>query len=499
MIATKIDRPLFIITASLILIACIPLGLFPEQTGPFVSSLYQWISTNMGIMYQWFAIGTILFLVWLVLGPYGNIRLGDGQPDFSTFSWIGMLFCTGTGAALIVMAGVEWVTHYDAPPYGIEARSTQAIEWATAYGPFHWGITAWCFYALPTIAIAYPYYVKNVPYLRASTSLHALLGPKSANSAIARAVNLASMIALIGGAAGSLGVVAPTIAASVATLLEMENSRGLEIAVIVLCTVIYAGSVYVGLEKGIKRLSDLNVYLALGLLLYILMVGPTLFILKISTDTVGFMLTNFVRMMTWTDPIENTGFVEAWTIFYWAWWIAFGIPVSVFVTRISRGRTIRQVVVSMILAGTLGCWAFYFVLGNYSLFVELHGEMSVTATMAEHGMFVTIANVLTTLPGGSFVLALYVLVSIIATATLFDSSAYIMASSASTELKEGTNPARWHCLFWAAMLGVLPVTFMVMGGLEIIRTGVLVASLPLFFVGVAMAISLIKSLREDAH
>ena len=211
MIATKIDRPLFIITASLILIACIPLGLFPEQTGPFVSSLYQWISTNMGIMYQWFAIGTILFLVWLVLGPYGNIRLGDGQPDFSTFSWIGMLFCTGTGAALIVMAGVEWVTHYDAPPYGIEARSTQAIEWATAYGPFHWGITAWCFYALPTIAIAYPYYVKNVPYLRASTSLHALLGQKSDNSAIPRAVNLAYMIALIVGSSGSFGVVATTI------------------------------------------------------------------------------------------------------------------------------------------------------------------------------------------------------------------------------------------------------------------------------------------------
>ena len=187
----------------------------PERAGPVVENVYNWISSNLGILYQWFGIGTIIYLLWLSLGRYGHIRLGghEEKPDFSTFSWAGMLFCAGTGASLLVWAGVEWAYYIDAPPYGAAPRSAEAIAWASAYGPFHWGITAWCFYALPTIAIAYPYYVKNVPHLRASTALHSILGASGENSSAGRAVDLAIMIALIGGAGTSLGVIAPTIAA----------------------------------------------------------------------------------------------------------------------------------------------------------------------------------------------------------------------------------------------------------------------------------------------
>jgi BCCT family betaine/carnitine transporter len=272
----------------------------PERAGPVVENLYNWISSNLGILYQWFGIGTIMYLLWLSLGRYGHIRLGghEEKPDFSTFSWAGMLFCAGTGASLLVWAGVEWAYYIDAPPYGAAPRSAEAIAWASAYGPFHWGITAWCFYALPTIAIAYPYYVKNVPHLRASTALHSILGPSGENSSAGRAVDLAIMIALIGGAGTSLGVIAPTIAATVAELLGLQTSFTLQLIVMLFCIGLFALSVYLGIEKGIKRLSDLNVYLALGLMAYILVVGPTLFILKASTDTIGFMLGNFVRMMS---------------------------------------------------------------------------------------------------------------------------------------------------------------------------------------------------------
>ena len=374
----KIDRVLFFTAVIIVIAACIPLGFMPERAGPVVTDIYNWISSNLGIFYQWFGIGTILFLIWLSLSPYGHIRLGgDGEkPDFSTFSWAGMLFCAGTGASLLVWAGVEWAFYIDKPPFGAAPRSAEAIAWASSYGPFHWGITAWCFYALPTIAIAYPFYVKKIPHLRASTALHSLLGPSGENSPVGRAVDLAIMIALIGGAGTSLGVIAPTIAASVAELLGLQSNFLLQLIVMLFCISLFALSVYLGIEKGIKRLSDLNVYLALGLMAYILIVGPTLFILKATTDTIGFMLGNFVRMMSWTDPIDKTGFVESWTIFYWAWWIAFAPAIGIFVTRISRGRTIRQVIVSMIFYGTLGCWLFYFIMGNYSLALELNNVMS---------------------------------------------------------------------------------------------------------------------------
>lgn len=494
----KIDRILFFTAAFLVFLVCLPMGLMPERSAAFVAQVYGWIASNLGFLYQWAAIGSILFLLWLGLGRHGNIRLGDEdeRPEFSDFSWAGMLFCAGTGASLLVWAGVEWAFYYDSPPFGVTPRSTEAIEWGSAYGLFHWGIIAWCFYALPTIAIAYPFYVKKIPYLRASTALHSILGPDGGNSTLGRIVDLACMIALLGGAGSSLSMIAPTIAATIATLLAIETSFVLELIVILVCISLFSLSVYMGLEKGIKKLSDLNVYLAVAFLGFVLLAGPTLFILKMSTDSIGFMLSNFARMTTWTDPVEQSGFVETWSIFYWAWWVAFAPPIGVFVTRISRGRTIRQVIFSMVLFGSLGCTLFYAILGNYSLSLELDQVISVTGSLKEEGMFVTVANVLDTLPFREGALALFALVSIISVATTYDSASYTLASTATKSLHEGDNPARWHRLFWAGVLGTLPIFMVFVGGLEVIRSGVLIASLPLLLVGLAMAGALIKSLRQ---
>ncbi len=493
----KIDRVLFFSAVVIVLAVSAALILMAEQAGPFVSDLYNWIATNLGVFYQLFGLGTMVFLAWLVFGPYGQIRLGGDKPDFSNFSWAGMLFCAGTGASLLVWSGVEWAFYYDNPPFGAQPRSTEAIEWASAYGPFHWGVTAWCFYALPTIAIAYSFYVRNIPYLRASTSLHEILGRGGENSLVGRMVDLSVMIALVGGAGTSLGVIAPTIAASTAQLLGISTSFSLQMMVMAVCILLFAFSVYKGLEKGIKRLSDLNVYLALGFLAFILVAGPTLFILKNSTNTLGFMLDNFLRMMTWTDPVEKSGFVEAWSIFYWAWWIAFAPAIGIFVARISRGRTIRQVVLSMVLFGTLGCWIFYFILGNYSLYLELENVMSVTGKLAATDMYITLASIVATLPLGGLALGILTVVMIISVATTYDSASYTLASTATSQLREGENPSRWNRLFWAGVLGILPIVMMSVGGLQIIRSGVLIASLPLLIVGVAMAVSLAKSLHAD--
>ena len=494
----RIDRPLFIAASSAAIAAVIPLGLFPEEASRFISDLYGWIASNIGVLYQLFGFGVVGFLLWLSFSHYGKIQLGGegDKPDYSLFSWIGMLFCAGTGASLLVWSGVEWAHYIDSPPLGAEPRSVAAIEWAAAYGPFHWGVTAWAIYALPTIAIAYQFYVKRVPHLRASTSLHSILGSRGENSILGRLVDLAAMIALLGGAGTSLGVIAPTIAASVAQLLNMDSSFTLELIVMSVCITLFGGSVYLGLDKGIRRLSDLNVYLMLGLLLFVLVAGPTLFIVKSSLNTLGVMTQNFVRMMTWTDPIAQSGFVEAWSIFYWAWWIAFALPIGVFVTRISRGRTIRQVILGMLTFGSAGCWLFYFILGSYSLSLELDGVLSVTSVLHENDMYVAVASVISTLPWSGFALALFVVVSAISVATTYDSASYTLASTATMEIKEGENPARWHRVFWAFILGLLPLFMMFVGGLDIIRSGVLVASLPMLAVSIAIVFALMKSLRQ---
>ena len=247
-----IDRVMFTVVIAVVAAACVPLGLMPERAAAFVSDLYDRLTHNFGFLYQWCAIGTMLFLTWLAAGRFGDVRLGgDGErPDFSTFSWAGMLFCAGSGASLLVWGGVEWITYYNAPPYGAEPRSVEAIEWATAYGPFHWGVTAWSLYALATIAIAYPFYVQRVPHLCTSTSWHALLGPQGHRSIVGRLVNLAAMLGLLGGAGTSLGLIAPMIAAVTAELFGIESSLTLEMGIVVFCVGLFGLSVYLGLERG---------------------------------------------------------------------------------------------------------------------------------------------------------------------------------------------------------------------------------------------------------
>ena len=494
-----IDRVMFTVVIAVVAAACVPLGLMPERAAAFVSDLYDRLTHNFGFLYQWCAIGTMLFLTWLAAGRFGDVRLGgDGErPDFSTFSWAGMLFCAGSGASLLVWGGVEWITYYNAPPYGAEPRSVEAIEWATAYGPFHWGVTAWSLYALATIAIAYPFYVQRVPHLCTSTSWHALLGPQGHRSIVGRLVNLAAMLGLLGGAGTSLGLIAPMIAAVTAELFGIESSLTLEMGIVVFCVGLFGLSVYLGLERGIKRLSDLNVVLVLAFLAYIVLVGPTLFILKTSTDTVGFMVQNFVRMMTWTDAVESTGFVEAWTIFYWAWWIAFAPVVGIFVTRISRGRTIRQVILSMVFFGTLGCWIVYFVMGNYALYLELENMLPLSAILAESGMNVVTARIVASLPHGAIALAVLAVVGSVSVATTYDSASYTLAATVTAELGANQNPTRGHRLFWALVIGVLPIFMMLVGGLQVIRLGVLIGSFPVLFIGIGMAISLVKSLNQS--
>ncbi len=259
----------------------------------------------------------------------------------------------------------------------------------------------------------------------------------------------------------------------------------------------FAGSVYMGIEKGIKRLSDINLGLAFAFLAFILIAGPTAFLLKTSLNGIGTVVENFIRMNTWTDPLTESGFVESWTIFYWAWWIAYAPFVGLFVTRISRGRTIRQVVLGMLGYGSLGSALFYMVLGNYAMHLEIFGGVAVIETMDATSGAAAAILVLNQLPWGELVIAIFCTICLIFSATTYDSASYILASSATRMLPAGREPARWHRVFWAFALGVLPVTLMFIGDLKVLQTASLVASLPILLLGFVMAASLLRTLRED--
>jgi len=293
----RIDWPSFGLSAVILAGASIPLFAYPEASEAALETLYEFIANQFGILYLLASVAAIGFLVWLGFSRFGAAQLGeaDEAPEFREISWVGMLFCAGVGAGLLYWCATEWAFYYDAPPFGAAPRSVEAQEWASTYGLFHWGFTAWAFYCLPAVAIAYPYYRKKLDILRFSVSCHWFLKDND-HGPLARSIDFLFMIALLGGAASSLGFSTPMIAACIAWLFDIEPGNTLEIAVVGLCILLFALSVWLGLKKGIKRLSDINVLLAFGLLLFILVVGPTAFLLKTSLNSVGLMADNFLRM-----------------------------------------------------------------------------------------------------------------------------------------------------------------------------------------------------------
>ena len=272
---------------------------WPDIGDRFVARSYELLTSQLGVVYIWAGTAVIGFVLWLALGRYGTVVLGQPgvPPRFSTASWVSMVFCAGVATGILYWGTVEWAHYYTGPPFGVEPRSAEAIEWAATYGMFHWGPTGWAFYCLPTLAIAHAYYVRGQPNLRVSSACHMVLGTQT-TGVIGRIIDTLFIVGVLGAAGTSLGFGTPMIAAGLGRLFGVESSFGLQAGVVALCAMLFSVSVYVGLERGIKRLSNINVALTKTLLLFVLLAGPTLFILKMSTNSVGLMFYEFLRMNT---------------------------------------------------------------------------------------------------------------------------------------------------------------------------------------------------------
>ncbi|WP_243387162.1 BCCT family transporter [Bacillus kexueae] len=496
------DWPTFIGALSLLLLIAIPLVLFPEQGETIVLAANSYLTENFGSLYLILGLGALIFLGYITFSKIGNIKLGEEhvKPEFSTITWAAMLFCAGIGSSVLYWGAIEWAYYYTAPPFGVEPESKEAIQWATSYGLFHWGPIAWAFYCLPALPISYFYYVKKKPVLKISEACRPLIG-KLADGPIGKIIDVLFMFGLLGGAGTTLALGTPLIATGVQDLTGIEASMTMNTVILLICTFIFAASAYSGLRKGIKVLSDLNLWLAVLLLGFIFITGPTLFMAETSISSLGYMLDNFFKMATWTEPFndlgpfDRTGFPESWTVFYWAWWLVYAPFVGLFVAKISRGRTIRQMVLGTILYGSIGCLLFFGILGNFGLYLELTGQYSVISVLNEQGAPAAIMGILSQLPFSSLLIAVFSLLAIIFLATTFDSGSYILASVVQKEVTD--EPLRWNRLFWAFALAILPLTLMYIGGLSTLQTASIVGGFPLIVIVTMLSISFLKIVNKD--
>lgn len=495
----RTDKPMFFGTFLLLLAACIPMFLWPKAAEHNIVEMYHWIAENLGILYQWAVIGVIVLLGWIAFGRHGSRVLGSpgDKPEFSTFSWGSMLFCGGVGAGLIYWATIEWGFYLTKPPFGIAPGTDAARDWANAYGLFHWGPLAWLIYALPTLCIGYQHYVRGAPDLRFSTAVYGLFGHGPGARAAARIIDALFMISILAGAGTAIALSVPMVSASMAAALGLTRTLALDIGVVITSVTLLAIASYVGVSKGVKKLTDFNVYLAFAFLMFVLFAGPTLFILRSGTESLGFMLQNMLRMVTYTDPVHRTGFVEDWTIFYWAWWFSYGPFMGVFVTRISRGRTLREVIFSMSAYGSLGCALFFIILGNYSAHLGLTGALPVAALLQSQQPAETISSVIGFLPMGNGARVVFSVITVIFIAAAYNAKSYGLSASTSLDLQVGQDPARWNRVFWSLLIGLLPIALLYLeGGLTVAKAAVLVASLPLLLIMGLMSVHLVRCLNE---
>ncbi|UOQ47024.1 BCCT family transporter [Gracilibacillus caseinilyticus] len=498
----RIDWPTFIGALLLLIAVTVPLVLFPEAGKEFVSMANTFLTTNFGVLYLAMGLIVFAFLIYVAFSKNGHVKLGDeGQkPEFNSFSWAAMLFAAGIGSSILYWSVIEWVYYYQGPPFGIEGESNEAIQWATAYGIFHWGPIAWAIYTLPALPIAYFYYVRKKPVLKVSEAVRPVLG-QWVDGPIGKLIDVLFIFGLLGGAGTTLALGTPMIAEGVHYLTGIPVTLGMQALIMLICTVIFAISAYSGLQKGIKLLSDVNLWLALFILAFIFIFGPTRFIIETTFNAVGILLDNFFKMATWVEPFgdlagfKETGFPEGWTVFYWAWWLVYAPFVGLFVARISRGRTIREMIIGTMVYGTLGCVLFFGIMGNFGLHLQLTGQFDAISYMDANGPAATIIAVIGQLPLPNLMIFLFTILAIIFLATTFDSSSFILASVVQKEV--GDEPFRWNRLFWAFTLCIMPLVLMFLGGLDTLQTASIVGGFPLIFIMFLLAWSFMRASNRD--
>ncbi len=477
---------------------CITLIVNPEGAGNAIASFKTEAVQILSPFYLWLGIVVVGYLAFFSFSKYGNIRFGGDKPEYSTFSWIVMMFCAGMGSSMMYWAALEWIYYYSAPPMGAAPFSQMAAELSMVYGNFHWSITAWALYAVGAVSLAQRFYIRKKPGLSLTACVDEVIGEKAAKGVVGKIIEIIFVFGILGGHATTLAFGVPMLCDNFSALTGIPVTFGLQVTMMLLVTMIFVASSWVGLEKGLKNLSDYNAYIAIALAVYVLVVGPTLFQVKTITNSLGYMFQNFIHMSLWTDFVANGGFPESWTGFFWAWWLGLGPWMWVFTTRISKGRTMKEMILGMVLCGSLGCWLYFGTISPFGLFQQLNGNVDMVKILAEQGPNAAVTALVTSLPLGKVILAVWFVVGIVFLATTMDSSSYTLATATTKGLKAGENPDRMFKMFWSFLLIAVPLAFMfAKASLSALQSLAVLTAVPIAVLTVFAMIQGWKFAKED--
>lgn len=490
----KIDKKVFFIGGFVCLFFVLWAAILPEQAANTFDWLLAFFGTNFGWLYLLVVTFFVGFLLWLCCSKYGKIVLGkDGEkPEYSTFSWFFMLFAAGMGIGLVFWSVAEPMSHYLAPPYG-NGSTVESAELAMKYTFMHWGFHPWACFGVVGLPLAYFQFRKGKPALL-SSCLEPLLGERRVNGFWGSLVNILAVFATVFGVATSLGLGAMQINSGLQYSLGVPYGNTSLILIIIAVTILFVTSSVSGIDKGIKILSNSNMVLFGLLTVFVLLTGPTLFLLNYLTSSLGEYMSGLIIMSFWTDAFStNEGWLTSWTVFYWAWWISWGPFVGGFIARISKGRTIREFIIATLIAPVLLSFVFMAIMGGTAIFDDMQGMSEVSLAIGENTSYALFA-MLKELPLSSITTIIAVLLIAIFFITSADSSTFVCAMMTSKGVQ---NPPRSLRIFWGAAEAAVAIVLLLVGGLTSLQTASIVGAFPFMFVCLLIVASFVKALRND--
>ncbi|WP_054954790.1 BCCT family transporter [Paenibacillus dakarensis] len=487
-----LKNPVFTISAIIIAVLALFGAIMPEAFGNAASYLFNFTTVNFGWFYLLSVFVIIIFLIWVAASKYGSIRLGGEKekPEYPFFTWIGMLFSAGLGVGLVFWGVAEPMSHYFSTPFaGVETQTVESARIAMGYSFFHWGISQWAVFTLVGLVIAFFQFRKKRDGL-VSTALEPIVGKKPV---VKNTINILAIVATVMGIATSIGLGVMQMSGGLSSVTGMDNSRFVQLGILGLIFITYMISSGTGLDKGIKHLSNLNLALALIFLVFVLTMGPTVFIMETFTLALGDYITNFVQYSLRLQPYAAGTWVRDWTIFYWAWAIAWSPYVGAFVARVSRGRTVREFIVGvMVVPPVIAClWIAAF--GGTALWFDIN-EAAGIAQAVNADVTSALFKMFEQLPMSTVMSVLSILLILTFLVTSADSATYILSSMTTNG---NINPPLMAKIVWGTLMAAIAGVLLFTGGLEALQTASLIAALPFTVLLLLLIVAMAKLLRRE--
>ena len=493
--APRVFWPALGIIASFVVLALA----LPDQMGELFTTLNDTVVGDLGWYYILIVSGFVLFSIWIALSPMGRVVLGkdDEKPEFSLTAWFAMLFAAGMGIGLVFWGVAEPLSHFTNPPPGTGETSAERARAATDATYLHWGLHAWGIYVVVGLAMAYAIHRKGRP-VSIRWALEPLLGHR-VKGALGDAIDVIAVVGTLFGVATSLGFGVKQVGAGLAYLgVVGEATTGLLVVLVIAITAMATTSVVTGLDKGIKYLSNLNMGLAGGLMLLVLVLGPTVFLLGDFVSSVGSYVTNFFTLSFRTLSFqgdEGTSWLSGWTTFYWGWWMSWAPFVGVFIARISKGRTVREFVTGVLLVPTIVTFAWFAVFGGSGIHREIFGRGGLVGTdgvNTDSALFQLLGG----LPWSSLLSILAIVLVVVFFVTSSDSGSFVVDMLASGGDPE---PPTWSRVLWASLEGLVAIALLLTGGggLTALQTAAILLALPFSLVMIGMVGAITKALLQE--